>query len=153
MKRSLPMAPDENGLQREMVPGGGFTVSAEEIKRYSGGKMCGNCAYFSPEHAITEMVGSQFMPKLVRELEWQPHHLGAALTSEGGLCEDRGDMITATFTVACENWRESRGKIRRAPTSSQLESHDAQKRTMQRLHKERIEKQRREHLRRHFGGR
>lgn len=152
MKKHLQMAPD-NGLQREMSPGGGFTVSAEEIRRYADGKMCGNCAYFSPEHAITEMARTQFMPKLVKELEWKPEHLGAALTSESGLCGDRGDMITATFTVACENWRESRGKIRRAPTSSQLEAHGEQKRTMQRLHKERMEKQRREHLRRMFGGR
>jgi hypothetical protein len=137
----------------QQVQGRGLTISAEEVKRYADGKICGNCHYFSPEHGVGEMVRTQFMPKLVQELEWKPEHLGAAITSEGGLCTDRGDMLTATFTVACENWRESRGKLRRAPSSDQLEKLGNQKRTMQRLNKERMDKQRNEMLRKMNGQR
>ena len=150
--RRLPIA-YEDPVGRKHVPGEGFVISAEEIKQFSDNRICGNCAHFSPEDAVGEMVRTSFMPKLVQELEWKPEHLGAALTSEGGLCTDRGDMLTATFTKACENWRESRGRLRRAPTSSQLESLHEQRRTMQRLNRERMEKQRAEHIRRVYGQR
>jgi len=151
-RRHLPVS-YEDPINRQHVPGKGFAVTAQEIKQYASGKICGNCAYFAPEHAVGEMVRTEFMPKLVKELEWKPEHLGAALTSESGLCEDRGDMLTATFTAACENWRETRGKLRRQSTSSELETLEAQRRTMLRLNRERMEKQRREHLKRIMGQR
>lgn len=150
--RRLPVVYNDPVGQKS-VQGQGFSISSEEIKRYADGKICGNCAHFSPEHGVGEMVRTQFMPKLVAELEWKPEHLGAAISSEGGLCMDRGDMLTATFTVACENWRESRGRIRRAPNSDQLEALGNQRRTMQRMNKERMEKQRADMLRKMMGQR
>lgn len=151
-RRHLPVT-YQDPVGRKHVPGQGFAVTAEEIKQYSSGKICGNCHYFSHEHAVNEMVRTQFMPRLVKELEWKPEHLGAALTSENGLCLDRGDMLTATFTAACENWRESRGTVRRVSKDSTIAEANEQKRTMQRLNRERQEKMRQERLRRLFGER
>lgn len=131
-----------------------FSISSEDVKRYGDGKICGNCRFFEPGHAQVEMVRTQFLPKLVQELEWKPEHIGAAITSEGGICgltSGHDKTITATFTVACDGWREDNGRIKRRASPEERAQFARSTREMQRLSRERLAREREKQLRKIFG--
>jgi len=125
-----------------------LTVTAEDVKRIGCGKICGNCKNFEPGHVMAEMVRTEFLPKLVKELEWKPEHLGAAITDEAGLCGERPGLVTSTFSAAhnCDSWRENNGKMKRQTKDSEKQSWSEQRRAMLRMSRERLKKQRQEYL-------
>jgi hypothetical protein len=123
-----------------------MTLTKQEIEQYCGGKMCGNCTFFEPGHAVVEMARQRFMPKLVKELEWKPEHLGAAISSEAGLCGLRDDLLTSTFTKSCDAWREDRGRLKKRATPAEKAAWEEERRTMMRMHRERMARQHKKHL-------
>ena len=98
-----------------------LTVTEDDIRRYgSGGHVCGECKHFEPGHVQAEMAASQFMPKLVRDMEWKLEHAFVSDLNEAGLCGDTGVTLTFTMHAACPNFRPHNGKIKRAVKENEL---------------------------------
>jgi len=97
-------------------------VTEDEIRRFShGGQMCGECKFFERGHAQAEMARTNFVRTLVKDYEWNPNHAGLTreTADEVGLCAADGNMATAVFTPACDQFRHSKGRIKKEATREQ----------------------------------
>lgn len=76
------------------------------------GKVCGECKYFSLREGQRLMEATRFLGQLVKEHQWQTHHLGSPPEVLGDCgahrSGSRGDetMLTGPLHVGCDQWRK-----------------------------------------------
>jgi len=91
--------------------------SAEEASMALAKDICGQCKHWDYAEGQAQIEASRFMEQVVREFEWQAHHL-AADPKAMGFCgahnagtKGEARMITPRFAVACEQFRPNNGLI------------------------------------------
>ena len=79
--------------------------------------VCGQCRHWDYAQGQAEMTAGRFMEQLVKEHQWQAHHL-AAPANHMGFCGmhnsgARGESrtLTAKMNPACEAFQEKRGLV------------------------------------------
>lgn len=115
------------------------TVTEADIRRYgSGGHTCGECKYFELGHGQAQIAQQQFMPKLVRDLEWKLDHAFLSPVNETGLCGNDDITLTGVMHAACPDFRPHNGKIKREVKASELETIEKDRIGAKRMQQRRI---------------
>lgn len=103
---------EELGKPKVISPGADELAAA-----MAAGTVCGECKYFSLAEGQTLMRAQRFVERLVKEHNWQTHHLCSPV-NQLGLCGQTvsgqgGDDVTITGRLhkACDHFRPSNGLV------------------------------------------
>jgi hypothetical protein len=119
-------APDfDDGYQKvgtfRTAPQGGMIktdLTVEELAMAKAANVCGQCRHFELDDGQAAMEATKFLPQLVKEHQWQVHHL-ANPTNTMGLCglasgteyRSEGKKLTAIMNPSCDQFRPEQGLV------------------------------------------
>lgn len=85
------------GAGTQVVP-----ANADDIKNYGFAptRVCGTCKHFNLRNGREEIAKQKFAHRLVRENQWQMHHLGVPLDQLGLCGQSNGELATTSISNA-----------------------------------------------------
>jgi hypothetical protein len=83
-----------------------------ELFGHAGAKVCGGCKHFNLKGGREKMIKEQFPDRLVAEMEWKLHHLGAPPDSLAVCGDSNGELLTTIVSKACDGYVEKPAKRR-----------------------------------------